>query len=356
MKHITLTEDIIEKTMAAFRKQLYKSYANVDKMEISIPTKFTLPKEQRPSVTVTTLANAKMKKLIAMCDKEVAWHGTVRYEADINSYIIEDIFVFPQEVTAGTATATDDYAQWTMDLDDETFNHMRFHGHSHVNMGVFPSAVDSNYQQDLVDKINDFYIFAIYNKRGDYVIWIYDVANNVCYDKTDIDYDIELDEVTAWATTEVAAKVKERAPAVTTTLTTPVGSMASTDNTRQYINSTEWTQDGVHVYRTWQSGHTYSSIFGGYVENDELKEYEAFLKRAKEMVDEVKKEKTKTKDKDDKKNKRQDRRGQGAYDQYRKDKVKSIQEAKANKQMILNDNVCNGKCAICENPCAYQYS
>ena len=75
---------------------------------------------------------------------------------------------------------------WLMSQPDEVFNKLRFHGHSHVNMGVSPSGVDTKYQDDILKNLNDFYIFGIFNKREDNYLIIYDITNNIVYEDKDI--------------------------------------------------------------------------------------------------------------------------------------------------------------------------
>ena len=121
-----------------------------------------------PVVNITASAYVKMASLIDKFESEVGWHGCVHKQEHV--YTIYDILTYPQAVTSSTVTCDDkDYGEWLIkELPDEIFNNLRFHGHSHVNMTTSPSSTD----QALFDaflktsKEGDFYIFGIFNKRG----------------------------------------------------------------------------------------------------------------------------------------------------------------------------------------------
>ena len=96
--------------------------------------------------------------------------------------------MFPQ-IVGPSSVDTDDnkYNEWMMTLPEDQFNRMRFHGHSHVNMGVSPSGTDDKYRKDMCALIEDFYIFGIFNKKGASQIDIYDVVDNIYYEDGDVE-------------------------------------------------------------------------------------------------------------------------------------------------------------------------
>lgn len=150
--------------------------------------------EKRASLTMTTEAYAKMISLVHGCDSEVAWHGLVQRGEGENEYVIYDILVYPQEVTGATVTTDQEkYQDWLMEHDDETFNNIRMQGHSHVNMGVTPSSVDTALYDRILEQLDDsmFYIFMIWNKKSDRTIKIYDLRENVMFETKDVDFRIE---------------------------------------------------------------------------------------------------------------------------------------------------------------------
>ena len=133
----------------------------------------------------------KMQTLIREFDKEVAWHGIAIRGDDPSKdkYYITDILVYPQEVTGATVnTDQEKYEMWLMQHEDDVFNNIRMQGHSHVNMGTTPSSVDTTHQEKILAQLEDdmFYIFMIWNKRGEKTIKIYDLAKNILFDGTDV--------------------------------------------------------------------------------------------------------------------------------------------------------------------------
>lgn len=150
--------------------------------------------------------------LVDEAKNEVGWHGVARRDEENPSvFYIDDIFVFPQEVT-GTAVNPDatEYAMWLSALSDDVFNTLRFHGHSHVNMPCTPSSVDTTFQDDILKNLNDFYIFAIYNKRDANWMTIFDVTNNVIYEDKDITYSTQVNPERVWAKEQLDTLVTER--------------------------------------------------------------------------------------------------------------------------------------------------
>lgn len=142
------------------------------------------------TVFFTKLAWSKMQALIKDTDKEIAWHG-LAYRGDDgkDEYFITDILVYPQEVSAATVnTDQEKYQMWLMSQEDDVFNNIRMQGHSHVNMGVTPSSVDNSLYERILEQLDDsmFYIFLIYNKRGDKTFKIYDLAKNVLFETSDV--------------------------------------------------------------------------------------------------------------------------------------------------------------------------
>ena len=151
--------------------------------------------QRRAKLNFTPLAWQKMSALVREFDKEVAWHGLAYRSEDPNAdeYTITDILVYPQEVTGATVTTDQEkYQTWLMDHEDDIFNNIRMQGHSHVNMAVSPSGVDTSLYDRILDQLDDtmFYIFLIWNKKGEKTIKIYDLAKNVLFETSDVDVGI----------------------------------------------------------------------------------------------------------------------------------------------------------------------
>lgn len=199
MKYIKLTEDIKALAQTKFL-ELINSVSVVEAdLTIKLNTKELMNTTgiEKPTIIVEAEASNKLWSYVNLCEKEIGWHGTVVREG--NTFYIKDVFLFPQTVTAATVTTDDDaYSTWILSQEDEVFEHMRFHGHSHVNMGVTPSGTDITYQANLLRDVTDFYIFGIFNKRGLMNFCIYDIETNILFEQNDIvvqDYCTEYDSV-----------------------------------------------------------------------------------------------------------------------------------------------------------------
>ena len=177
-------------------------YMNTNKIELKLDVEDILNEYieaqhiEEPTVYITPNAYIKMRMLVDKSDKEVGWYGIVNEMPGLNNvYIIEDIVVYPQKVTGATVEQDDDKMfEFEMSLTTEQVNHKRFHGHSHVNMGVTPSGVDEQFYQDLLTQVTDYFIICITNKKNDYTVRFYDVENNILY--TDLELKVLLDDGT----------------------------------------------------------------------------------------------------------------------------------------------------------------
>lgn len=190
MKPIIM-ESFIPNIMQAVEKSLKQMKACDTKVNISwdISTLFkNLVKDVlMPKIDIDILAWMKMTMLTESADKEIAWHCLVdRPEPD--HFIIRDVLMYPQEVTA-TAVDSDDarYHTWLDSIPDEDFARMRGQGHSHVRMATSPSGADTAYYQKMLATVRDYYIFMILNKRGELWINLYDVARNIIYEEKDLE-------------------------------------------------------------------------------------------------------------------------------------------------------------------------
>lgn len=154
----------------------------------------TFTSDEKATLYFTEEAWIKMNHLVATYDKEVAWHGTAfrGEDPEKNEYTVEDILVYPQKVTGGTVTVDlEKYTQWIIDRNeagDPRMMNLRMQGHSHVNMATSPSTTDMDHQKGIVSGLEDdgFYIFVIWNKRGEHNIRIYDMAKNLTFEPADV--------------------------------------------------------------------------------------------------------------------------------------------------------------------------
>ncbi len=198
-KPIYVPQDEATRIIEALRSQILNS-----KCYGSIDIRQNFKSDDRCALLYfTPMAWIKMTALVAEFSTEVQWHGLVRRLSECE-FEIYDILVPPHTVTAATVTSDQEkYSNWINGLDDETFNALRFHGHSHVDMAVSPSVTDTDYRKDVITQLpkpdanNDtFYIFLIINKRHDWSAEIYDLTYNALYSTTakEIDMMVMLDD------------------------------------------------------------------------------------------------------------------------------------------------------------------
>lgn len=147
--------------------------------------------DRKATITFSEKAWMKIFALVHTYSTEVEWHGVVERTA-ADAFYIKDVLIFPHKVTGATVISDQtEYEKWLDTLDNDTFNALRFHGHSHVNMGVTPSGVDMTYRHNILNNFGTptatsdlFYIFLIFNKKGDISGEIYDLQNNALYSKS----------------------------------------------------------------------------------------------------------------------------------------------------------------------------
>jgi len=208
-KPITITKEVRKKALADFTQML-------DSIKVFDGTfkynKSYCYEVDNVTVCYTQEAYRKIVALVMEFDTEVGWHGTASRIND-NEYLIDDILVYPQEVT-GSTVKTDQakFENWLYgELDDDTFNKIRTHGHSHVNMGVSPSSVDDTHRQKLVDQLEGdmFYIFSIWNKSLQAYTLVYDLKRNLLFDNDEIDVKMLGNESTNAFLTDAKEKVQK---------------------------------------------------------------------------------------------------------------------------------------------------
>lgn len=178
------------------------TYINTEDINIKLDIKDLLEEyiESRsltpPTIYISANAYVKMRMLVDQMSTEVGWYGTVTKCPGLQeTYVIEDILVYPQTVTGATCEQDETKMfDFEMSLTTEQVNSKRFQGHSHVNMGVTPSGVDEQFYQDLLTQVNDYFIICITNKKNDYTVRFYDVENNILY--TDLELKVLLDDGT----------------------------------------------------------------------------------------------------------------------------------------------------------------
>lgn len=208
---IVLTEDIKQKARDDFSAML----DCIRDGKITYSENFCY-KECNVIVWFTSEAYSKTLALLTEFSDEAGWHGTVSRLND-NEFVIEDIFVYPQEVTGSTVnTDQKAYTEWLYGLDDEVFTKLRLQGHSHVNMGVSPSGVDENHRKRILEQLDQdmFYIYMIWNKSLSVNTVIYDMENNILYENKDIEVKLLCGEGIDKFLADAKEKVKKKVASV----------------------------------------------------------------------------------------------------------------------------------------------
>ena len=134
----------------------------------------------KPKILVSTTAHNKMYYWVQECKKEVGWFGTVRELPD-NVFLIEDVYMFDQQVTAvETEINEDGLVEFANSIQEkyadepekfiDVMKKFRLWGHSHVNMGTTASSQDDK-QIELFRPKGDnmdieWFIRLICNKKG----------------------------------------------------------------------------------------------------------------------------------------------------------------------------------------------
>lgn len=218
------SRDLIEKLIESIVSG--KGSVKIDGKKITLTSDVEV-ENRKAKILFSPLAYEKQHALIDHCTKEVGWHGFVkRSEEDDHVFVIEDIVVYPQEVTGTTITPDqEEYEKWRDALDDEHFNSCLYHGHSHVNMATSPSGTDTKYQHDVLDGLtkDQFLVFMIWNKKGEHWAQIYDKRHNCIYQNADIDVGVTGCDMEAFLKEAdgLVREYKYQAPATTKPVSTP---------------------------------------------------------------------------------------------------------------------------------------
>lgn len=198
MRYIELTDELKQNALKTFQEKLNEGRFSDTKISFTFDLKNDekLKEEDKVILNITATAWLKMWALVQTENKEIGWHGLVTRESE-KKFKITDILMYPQVTTAATVVTDDvEYGNWLhKEISDDDINHLRFHGHSHVNMATSPSGVDTTWYNQILQGLfkDDFYIFMILNKREDYFIELYDLKTNTIYEKKDITINVLLE-------------------------------------------------------------------------------------------------------------------------------------------------------------------
>lgn len=126
-----------------------------------------------PVILIDEVALNKMFLYVSECPDEIGWLGTATHDDSENTYSIHDVYLFKQQVHATTTEIKPEGLELfaTEILQEpngvEIWNNIRMWGHSHVNMGLTPSAQDNKQMQEFSEIGQEWFIRLIANKKGE---------------------------------------------------------------------------------------------------------------------------------------------------------------------------------------------
>lgn len=150
---------------------------------------------EQPAVYFTNAVLQAINYIVMNSDKEVAWLGRVE-QLDDGNYLVSDLYL-PKQTVTGASVDIDPDALANLALEIMDAGHdpdtLRYHGHSHVDMGVTPSQTDQNHMMEYLEGV-DWFIRSIHNRKGNLRVDVFDKANNLIHHCVDTDnYDTLMD-------------------------------------------------------------------------------------------------------------------------------------------------------------------
>lgn len=166
-----------------------------------------------PSIYFTREAWVKQCHLVDKCTKEVGWFALVDYYDEDNSFVITEIVIPVQTVTAAeTDIGKEALADAALALIEQGKDTSKMYAwfHSHVNMGVTPSGQDEYQVEDFLEDLVDqpevpAFIRGIQNKKGDLKLDVYYVRHGIAFQN--VKYGILHDDDPQW-TKDIDAIIK----------------------------------------------------------------------------------------------------------------------------------------------------
>lgn len=148
-------------------------------MEQGVTPLFEQPSTDFPIVYYTIEVFKMIEYIVFKQDKEVAWMGLVEKLSD-TEYLIYKLYIPTQVVSATSVDISENaIAELVNKIMDEGHDpsELRYHGHSHVNMDVYPSIIDQQHMAEYVESA-DYFIREIRNKKNKNKVDIFDKNQN----------------------------------------------------------------------------------------------------------------------------------------------------------------------------------
>lgn len=200
MKPITLSQEAKETLLKGMVREFVKALDdyefNINETKFSYEQNFSVKAKDKIVIQFTPQAYLRCLEMVKSYSSEIGWYGLIRKIGNL-TYQVYDIIVCNQKVSGGRVITDDeDMIEFYETLTDDQAEFLHFQAHSHVNMSTSPSSVDLENQASTVKNMGGkgFYLFQIWNKSLDINSFLYDLDNNVFYDKNDIEVIVEDDE------------------------------------------------------------------------------------------------------------------------------------------------------------------
>lgn len=191
MRPINLSNETVDKLYGEFLEKFKNEIANYGfsgGTSMTIKTNFEEVAKEKVIIKYTQEAFLRMQALVDFFDSEVAWYGLCERLGE-KEFRVYGVKLCKQEVSgAKVDTSDEDTLEFFCSLTDDEAEHLHFQAHSHVKMSTGASGTDIQNQQDVVRNMgkSGFYIFQIWNKNNDINTYLYDLDNNVFYDRKDV--------------------------------------------------------------------------------------------------------------------------------------------------------------------------
>ena len=202
MKPIKITKETEEKILTSFFEKFKKEWdnfkSNMNETRFTFTTDLSEVAKEKVTILYSQKAYLRMQALVDFYDTEVGWYGLVERLGE-KLFRVYDVKLCRQYVNgAKVDTEDEDTLEFFNSLTNEEAEHLHFQAHSHVKMSTGASGVDLQNQADVVKNIGKtgFYIFQIWNKQNDINTYLYDLDNNLFYDRKDVILEIEDDDAT----------------------------------------------------------------------------------------------------------------------------------------------------------------
>ncbi len=190
MRPLKLTDENKTKIFEDFKRRLDQATLAAETLKYQYRMERGCEKAATARIEFSVTAYMKTMLYLAFCDKEVGWYGLIERGGADNEFLVSDVFLYPQTVTAASVRSPQkEFADWQDGFSAEDFERLRLFCHSHANMSPSPSGYDLEVQEEISAQLegDQFFVFMILNKQHDIWARICDSKLNRIYETGDIE-------------------------------------------------------------------------------------------------------------------------------------------------------------------------